>query len=120
VGYKLAGLPGAISGVAGTVLPTTLLMLVMIVFFFGVKDSPNVAAMLKAVRPVVVGLLLWTVYIMAYSVFNVKTLGWGGGLFQNWDKVLISLLAFGVLTMTDLNPALLVAAAAIFGLAFYR
>ncbi len=120
VGYKLAGLPGAVSGVAGTVLPTTLLMLVMIVFFFGVKDSPNVAAMLKAVRPVVVGLLLWTVYVMAYSVFSVKSLGWGGGLLQNWDKVLISLLAFAVLTTTDLNPALLVAAAAIFGLAFYR
>lgn len=120
VGYKLAGLPGAISGVTGTVLPTTLLMLVMIVFFFGVKDSPNVAAMLKAVRPVVVGLLLWTVYIMAYSVFSIKSLGWSGGLLQNWDKVLIALISFGLLTMTDLNPALLVAAAAIFGLAFYR
>lgn len=120
VGYKLAGLPGAIAGVTGTVLPTTLLMLVMIIFFFGIKDSPHVAAMLKAVRPVVVGLLLWTVYIMAYSVFSVNSLGWGSGLLQNWDKALIALLAFGVLTLTDLNPALLVAAAAILGWVVYR
>ncbi len=120
VGYKLAGLPGAIAGVTGTVLPTTLLMLVMIIFFFGIKDSPRVAAMLKAVRPVVVGLLLWTVYIMAYSVFSIKSLGWGSGLLQNWDKALIALLAFGVLTLTDLNPALLVAAAAILGWVVYR
>ena len=30
VGYKLAGLPGAVSAAAGTVIPTTILMLVMV------------------------------------------------------------------------------------------
>src|SRR5438552_3079183 len=34
VGYKLGGTPGAIAAAAGTVLPTTLLMLVMVAFFF--------------------------------------------------------------------------------------
>jgi len=120
VGYKLAGLPGAIAGATGTVLPTTLLMLVMVVFFFGIKDSPTVAAMLKAVRPVVVGLLLWTVYTMAYSVFSVSKVGWGGGLFQNWDKVLIAIVAFALLTATEINPVFLVIIAAIFGFAVYR
>lgn len=120
VGYKLAGLPGAIAGVTGTVLPTTLLMLVMVVFFFGIKDSPNMVAMLKAVRPVVIGLLMWTVYIMAYSVFGVSKLGWGGGLFQNWDKVLIAIVAFIVLTVTEVNPVFLVIIAAIFGFFVYR
>src|SRR5512144_3064059 len=36
VGYKLAGIPGAIAAAAGTVLPTTILMLVMVVYFFKV------------------------------------------------------------------------------------
>src|SRR5512142_1130848 len=58
VGYKVGGVPGAVSAAAGTVLPTTILMLVMIVFFFSVKDSPAIRAMLTAVRPVVVGLLV--------------------------------------------------------------
>jgi chromate transporter len=120
VGYKLAGLPGAIAGAAGTVVPTTILMLVMVVFFFGIKDSPTVSAMLKAVRPVVVGLLLWTVYIMAYSVFSVSKLGWSGGLFQNWDKVLIAMIAFALLTATEINPVFLVIIAAIFGYVVYR
>lgn len=120
VGYKLAGLPGAISGVTGTVLPTTVLMLIMVVFFFGIKDSPTVVAMLKAVRPVVVGLLLWTVYVMAYSVFSVSHLGWGSGLFQNWDKVLIAIIAFALLTATEVNPVFLVIIAAIFGFVVYR
>src|SRR5512135_2165514 len=35
VGYKMAGFAGAVAAAAGTVLPTTLLMLVMIVVFFG-------------------------------------------------------------------------------------
>jgi len=120
VGYKLARFPGAVAGVTGTVFPTTLLMLVMIVFFFGIKDSPNVAAMLKAVRPVVVGLLLWTVYIMGYSVFSINKLGWGNGLFQNWDKVLIALITFALLTATEINPVFLVIIAAIFGFVVYR
>lgn len=120
IGYKLAGLPGALAAVSGTVLPTTLLMLVMVVFFFGIKDSPNVKAMLQAVRPVVIGLLLWTTYEMAKTVLGAPTLGWGGALTQNWDKALIALAAFGALTFTSLNPVFLVIAAALLGFFIYR
>ena len=120
VGYKLAGMWGAVSAAMGTVLPTTLLMLVMVAYFFTIKDSPTVAAMLKAVRPVVVGLLLWTAYVMAYSVFSVSNAGWGGGLVQNWDKVLIAIVAFALLTLTEINPVWLVIAGAILGFALYR
>ena len=76
--------------------------------------------MLKAVRPVVVGLLLWTVFIMAYSVFNIRDLGWGGGFFQNWDKVLIAIVTFALLTATEINPVFLVIMAAILGYFVYR
>lgn len=68
VGYKLAGIPGAIAAASGTVLPTTVLMLIMVFFFYGIKDSQTVQGMLKAVRPAVVGLLLWTASDMAYTV----------------------------------------------------
>jgi chromate transporter len=120
IGYKLAGLPGAVAGVSGTVLPTTVLMLIMVAYFFGIKDSPNVAAMLKAVRPIVVGLLLWTAYITAHSVFNVGAAGWAAGLLHNADKVLIVIAAFLLLTLTDINPVWLVLAGALVGYLFYR
>jgi chromate transporter len=120
VGYKLLGIWGAVSAATGTVLPTTLLMLVMVAYFFSIKDSPTVAAMLKAVRPVVVGLLLWTAYVMAYSVFSVSKAGWGGGLVQNWDKVMIAIIAFALLTLTEINPVWLVIAGAILGFVLYR
>ncbi|MDD2923456.1 MAG: chromate transporter [Anaerolineales bacterium] len=120
IGYKMAGAWGAISAVTGTVLPTTILMLVMVIFFFGIKDSPAVAAMLKAVRPIIVGLLLWTTYVMAISVFSVGKLGWKSGLAQNWDKVMIALAAFALLTLTDINPIWLVIAGAVFGFLAYK
>lgn len=120
VGYKILGLPGAISAALGTVLPTTVLMLVMITFFFRVKDSPAVKSMLKAVRPAVVGLLLWTAYDMAATVFGVKTAGWLPSLAQGWDKALIMLTAFGLLTFTTINPVFIVLGAAGLGFLVYR
>jgi chromate transporter len=120
IGYKLAGLPGAVLAVTGTVLPTTLLMLVMVVYFFSIKDSPQVKAMLKAVRPVVVGFLLWTAYDMAVNVFGAKAQGWGSALAVGWDKILILLAAFVLLTFTRVHPVLLIAGAAALGFIAYR
>ena len=120
IGYKLAGLLGAISAVTGTILPTTLLMLIMIIYFFGIKDSPVVVAMLKAIRPVIVGLLLWTTYSVALVVFNVSKGGWSQGLAQNLDKAVIALVAFFVLTLTEVNPVWLVILAAALGYIIYR
>jgi len=120
IGYKLAGVPGAIAAAAGTVLPTTLLMLVMVVYFYKVKESGLVRAMLQAVRPVVVGLLIWTAYDMALTVFGVPKHGLAGALTLGWDKLLIVLAAFAVLTLTRINPALVILAAATLGGLVYR
>jgi chromate transporter len=120
IGYKLSGIPGAIVAVAGTVLPTTILMLLMVAYFIGIKDSPAVKSMLQAVRPVVVGFLLWTAYDMAAAVFGAKRLGWGMALFGGWDKILFVLAAFAVLTLTRTNPVFVILAAAALGLAIYH
>jgi len=121
VGYKLAGVPGAVAAVTGTVVPTTLLMLVMVAFFFGVKDSPAVKAMLKAVRPVVVGLLLWTAYDMGKSVFGGEhTTGWASAITQGWDRLLLCVVAVALLTLTRINPAFVILGAAAFGFVAYR
>jgi chromate transporter len=120
VGYKLAGVPGAVAAAAGTVLPTTLLMLTMVVFFFRIKDSLLIRSMLKAVRPVVVGLLLWTAYDMAYSVFGVNRQGWGDSLIFGWDKILFVAVTVGILIMTKVNPAFVILGAACIGGVVYR
>lgn len=120
IGYKLAGTAGAISAVAGTVLPTTILMLVIIIYFYKFKDLPVVRSMIQGVRPFVVGLLAWTTYDIAKTVFGVEQLGWGQALLQNWDKALIAIGTFLVLNLTTISPIWLVVVTAIIGLIFYR
>jgi chromate transporter len=120
VGYKIAGIPGALSATAGTVIPTTVLMLVMIALFFGVKNSPTVTAMLQAVRPVVVGLLAFVAFDMFRTVWGAPKLGWGQALALGWDKAVIAIVTFGILLLTNISPAWLVLAAAVLGYFVYR
>jgi chromate transporter len=120
VGYKMAGIPGAISATAGTVIPTTILMLVMIALFFGVKNSPTIAAMLRAVRPVVVGLLVFVAFDMFRTVWGAPKLGWGQALVLGWDKAAIAIVTFGILLFTNVSPAWLVLAAAVLGYLVYK
>jgi chromate transporter len=116
----MAGGWGAVAAVSGTVLPTTLLMLGMVVYFFGIKDSPTIQAMLRAIRPVVIGLLLWTAYDMARIVLSADTLGWKQALTAGWDKLLIAGGALALLTFTRINPALMILGAGVLGLILYR
>ncbi|MBI5304340.1 MAG: chromate transporter [Chloroflexi bacterium] len=120
VGYKLAGVGGAVAAAGGTVLPTTILMLVMVVAFFGVKDLPALKSMITAVRPIVVGLLLWTAYDMAFTVLNAKKLGWSAGIAQSWDKLALAIVSFGLFTFTDINPVFIILGAAALGFIIYR
>jgi chromate transporter len=120
VGYKLAGWPGAIMAVAGTVVPATLLMLILIIGFFSIKDNMYMKAAIRGVRPFVIGLLAWTAYQVAVPVFGLDKQGLGPSLLHGWDKWLIALGAFLILTFTKISPIWLVLGTAIIGLIFYR
>jgi chromate transporter len=120
VGYKLAGWPGALMAVAGTVVPATLLMLILVIGFFSIKDNLYIKAALKGVRPFVVGLLAWTAYQMATTVFGLNKQGLGASFLHGWDKWLIVLGTFLILTFTKISPVWLVLASAGIGLAFFR
>lgn len=119
VGYKLAGWPGAISAVIGTVVPATLLMLILIIGFFNIKDNIYMQAAIKGMRPFVVGLLAWTAFQMAVTILNLKQ-GIGASILQGWDKWLIAVGVFIILTFTNISPIWLVLASAVIGLIFYR
>ena len=120
VGYKLAGWPGALIAVAGTVVPATLLMLILIIGFFSIKDNLYMKAAIKGIRPFVVGLLAWAAYQMAATVFGLNKQGLGASLVHSWDKWLIVLVTFLILTFTKISPIWLVLSAAGVGLIFYR
>jgi chromate transporter len=120
VGYKLAGWPGALTAVAGTVIPATLLMLILIIGFFSIKDNLYMKAAIQGVRPFVVGLLAWTAYQIAIPVFGLDKQGLGVSLVHGWDKWLIALGTFLILTFTNISPIWLVLGTAGIGLILFR
>lgn len=120
VGYKVGGIWGAIFAAAGTVLPTTVLVLILMTFFFNIKDSPAMVAMLKAVRPLVVGLLAYVAFDMFRTVWGINNVGLGKALALGWDKALIAAATFGLLVYTNISPVWMVIAAAVLGFFVYR
>jgi chromate transporter len=120
VGYKLAGWTGAVAAVTGTVVPATLLMMILIVFFFNIKDNPLLKAALAGVRPFVVGLLAWTAFQIAVTVFALDKQGFASSIVHGWGKWLIVIGTFLILTLTRISPIWLVLATAGIGLIFFR
>ena len=108
IGYKVAHIPGLLVALLGTVFPSLLMMMILALFFFKYKDTPIAQAMLKAVRPAVVGLLLVVVWEMCPKSVT------------SWHTGLIACGAFVAIYFLNLHPALAIVATAAIGLAFYR
>ncbi len=134
IGYKQAGLIGALAGLMGTIAPSGVLMLILAIAFLQAKDSPLIKAALAAVRPTVVGLLIWTAYDLGSKVLRANGMSWNVAVFANWDKFLIALVVFVAVTyftgvkagnglldfIKSAAPALAILTAAIFGILVYR
>lgn len=107
VGFKIAGAPGAVAALAGMVLPSTILMLVVALLFWSYKDAPQVKASLKAVRPAIVALLA----VVVYDMFPHSVTSWHTGL--------IALATFVIIVYFNLHPAFAIAVAALLGVLVY-
>ena len=58
VGYKLAGVAGAVMATLGTVLPSFVVILLLALFFAEVRENRYVDAAFRAMRPAVVALIV--------------------------------------------------------------
>lgn len=106
VGYKIAGIWGAISALVGTVVPTAVAMVALAGLYFKYKDAPQMVGALKAVRPVVVVLLIQTVWEMGVKSFPIPV---------TW---IIALVAMVALFQFKIHPIILIVASMLFGLLF--
>lgn len=106
VGYKLAGYLGAGVALTALLLPSTILMLVLVMFFMSFKDSPRMQAMMRGLRPAVVGLL----FVVAYDVGKTSV--------NSLPSALIAIGIFFVSVFTNLHPAIGMAIAGLIGMIF--
>ncbi|MBE6197702.1 MAG: chromate transporter [Rikenellaceae bacterium] len=58
VGYKTAGIAGAVAATFGTVLPSFIVILLLALFFAEVRENRYVDAAFRAMRPAVVALIV--------------------------------------------------------------
>lgn len=108
-GYKLAGMLGAATGILGTILPSTIAMLLLAVAYLRFKDLPLVEAALRGIRPAVVALLFW----VAYDLFSQGV--------ASLETAAIGIAVFAAVAFLDLHPAIAILGAGTIGLvAFAR
>lgn len=97
VGYRLRGLKGAVSALMGTVLPSFFIILIIALFFAGIRHNPVVDAAFKGMRPAVVALIIGPVLSLSRGmkpamliVIAVSALAvWGSG----WSPVYVLVIA---------------------------
>ncbi len=102
IGYQVGGVSGAAAGLVGILLPSSLLILAVSAFLVRHADDPRIAGALRAVRPVVVGMLAYVVIDMAPASID------------GWMAAGLAVLAVGLLLM-KVHPAWLIVGAAVFG-----
>jgi chromate transporter len=114
VGYKIGGAWGAFAGLAGTVFPSLVLMLILAVFFFEYRNHPKVQSMLKGVRPAVVALLAQVTYEVAQRSYPFRA-----STVPAWGTYLITGVTFGVVIFLGIHPGWAILASAVIGYLVY-
>ncbi|HBS46277.1 MAG TPA: chromate transporter, partial [Paenibacillus sp.] len=59
IGYRIAGIEGAIVSTLGMVLPSFLIIIVISIFFYRVRDSQWIKTLFYGLRPVITGLIAY-------------------------------------------------------------
>lgn len=122
VGAKAGGVGGGILGATaaliGTNLPGLLLMFLVALVYWRVKDSPKVTAALSGAKAAVIGLLLWTTWDLAAPVVQAKARGLAAPV-APWDRVAIAVIAFLLVTFLKVHPAWVILGAALLGFVIY-
>lgn len=65
LGYKVAGINGAMAALAGITLPVTILLILVALFFFRIYKHPVVVSAFYGLRPVVTALIMYAAVSLA-------------------------------------------------------
>lgn len=104
VGYRIAGLPGAIAALLGIVLPTFFIVIGLCIAFLHVQDNPKIAAAFEGIRAATVALICYAaIKIGKTAVLDKTTFG-----------TMIATVA--ILLIAHMNPIIIIVAGALAGI----
>lgn len=106
-GYRIAGLPGAITATIGVIIPSMIIFFVFADLLLKFKDSPTSVSIFKGLRPAFIALIaMASLFIARNSLVDVTT-------------IVIFAVLFGVSLLRRTNPFYIIVMGAILGLIFY-
>lgn len=108
VGFKVAGLKGAIICTLGTVLPSFLIILFIAMFLGHFRENPIVEKIFLGIRPAVVALIFSAVYKL------------GKGMKITVPRIVISIATVLVITLLDISPIYIIIAVAFGSIAYFK
>lgn len=108
IGYKVAGLMGALSATVGIFLPPVVLMLVATHGLEKIKSSEWVAAALKGIRPAVVGMIFAAAIVVAQTATG------------QWPTALIFVATIVLILKLRLQVAWIIPMSGLLGIFLYQ
>ena len=108
LGYRLRGLRGAFSAIAGNIVMPVLFIITLAMLFRHFRDTPFVERFFMGVRPAVVALIAAPVFRLAQSAK------------VTWATCWIPILAALLIWLFDVSPILVILAAVVLGFVYGR
>ena len=108
LGYRLRGLWGAFSAIAGNIVMPVLFIITLAMLFRHFRDNPFVERFFMGVRPAVVALIAAPVFRLAQSAK------------VTWATCWIPILAALLIWLFDVSPILVILAAVVLGFVYGR
>jgi chromate transporter len=115
VGYKIAGILGAITSLFAISLPSLLLILLIALFFRKIQDKPIVQSASYGLRPVITGFIGYAAIRFAIQNHLV-----GGEHWFDGRGLLVMFAALAVLLLTNIHPVLVILFSGVLGIVVYH
>jgi len=114
IGYKTAGVPGAIMSTAGIVLPSLILMILITAIFYKIYRNKWVRSSFYGLRPIITGLIIYAAIHFGFSGEGLSNLTW---------KTFVGLLITGGVIIGvmkyKMHPMLVILVSGLLGVVFF-
>lgn len=115
IGYKVAGVSGALMGTIGVCLPAFFIVVLLTKVATKFNNHPIMKGILYGVRPVVISLIALAAVFVAQTVLLAPK----GFLGVDWLSVAIALVGFIALLKFKIHPIFLIIVGGVTGIIFY-
>jgi chromate transporter len=117
IGYRIAGIEGAIASTLGMVLPSFIIIIVISIFFYRVRDSQWIKTLFYGLRPVITGLIAY-----AAIRFGLNSMDSTEQTLLTWQTIGMLIITFAALyglMKYKLHPLTIIVASGILGIVFF-